>query len=269
MPIGSANTRRQWLHAAAFILMEVAALLMIGYNSEIQRSWMGRMFHSVTAYVWGGVENVQRYFHLKEENALLAEQNLYLQGLTGILDRDDSLMQNTIVRGGDSWTYQAAQIIKHQFQGNHSYYLLDKGSEDGVYADCGVITPRGVVGVVDAVSPHYSYVRSFFSVGMTVSVREDSTGITAPMLWDGKGRNGARIHSIPHHIQIPPGREIRTSPYSAIFPPDIPVGLTGDTRISTDGTQEIDLTLYEDPSRLRYVMIVSRTRRDEIEQLEQ
>lgn len=273
MVAGSTNTRRRhWIHAAAFILMEVAALAMIGYDSEIQRSWMGRLSQTVTAYLWGGVENVCRYFHLREENALLAEQNLYLMqalGLDGRHPQDTSSLPADIIRtGGDSWNCLPAQIVKHQFKGDHSYYLLDKGAKDGVQADCGVVTPRGVVGVVEAVSSHYSYVRSFFSVGMTVSVREDSTGVTAPMVWDGKGRSGARIHSIPHHIRIPAGREIRTSSYSALFPPDIPVGLTGQTRISPDGTQDIELTLYEDPTRLRYVVIVSRTWRDEIRQLE-
>ncbi len=274
MTAGSTNTRRRhWIHAAAFILMEVAALAMVGYDSEIQRSWMGRLSHTVTAFVWGGVENVRRYFHLREENALLAEQNQYLMrvlSLEGRRTQDTlSLPAGRQRKGGDNWTGLPAQIVKHQFKGDHSYYLLDKGAEDGVQADCGVVTPRGVVGVVEAVSPHYSYVRSFFSVGMTVSVREDSTGVTGPMVWDGKGRSGARIRSIPHHILIPPGREIRTSSYSALFPPDIPVGVTGQTRISPDGTQDIELNLYEDPARLRYVVIVSRTWRDEIRQLEQ
>ena len=150
-----------------------------------------------------------------------------------------------------------------------SYYLLDKGSVDGISVNCGVITPRGVVGIVDAVTPHYSYVRSFFSVGMTLSVREDSTGVTGPLVWDGKGRNGACLRSIPHHIVIPPGREIRTSPYSGLFPPDIPLGVTGESRFSKDGTQTIEVALYEEPTRLRHVMVVRQTWRDEIEKLEQ
>ena len=261
MPAGNTNTRRHWFDAAAFILMEVAALALVGTSSDIQRSWMGGMVHTATAFVWGGVENVGRYFHLKAENDLLAEQNLFL-------------MQHNIGReksqpvSGEKWVFLPAEIVKHQFKGDHSYYLLDKGSDDGVRADCGVITPRGIVGVVEAVTPHYSYVRSFFSVGMTVSVREDSTGVTGPMVWDGKGRSGARIRSIPHHIVIPPGREIRTSPYSGLFPADIPLGVAGESRLSKDGTQTIEVALYEDPTRLRYVMIADRAWREEVEQLE-
>lgn len=260
MSAGSTNTRRHWIDAAAFIVMEVAALALIGASSEIQRSWMGGMVHSVTGFVGGGIENVGRYFHLKAENELLAQQNLALMQM--MAGDAPSRADHT-----EAWTYIPAQIAQHQFKGNHSYYLLDKGSNDGVTVNCGVITPRGVVGIVDAVSPHYSYVRSFFSVGMTVSVREDSTGVTGPMVWDGKGRSGASLRTIPHHIVIPPGREIRTSPYSDLFPPDIPLGVTGKSRFSKDGTQTIAVDLYEEPTRLRYVMIVCQTWRDEIKQL--
>ena len=191
----------------------------------------------------------------------MISKNLYLmQSMAGE-------SESRVVRA-EAWTFLPAQIAKHQFKGSHSYYLLDKGSDDGVRVNCGVVTPRGVVGVVDAVTPHYSYVRSFFSVGMTISAREDSTGVTGPMVWDGKGRNGACIRSIPHHIVIPPGREIRTSPYSGLFPPDIPLGVTGESHFSKDGTQTIEVSLYEDPTRLRHVMVAERNWRDEIEQLE-
>lgn len=260
MSAGSTNTRQHWINAAAFIVMEVAALAMVGASSEIQRSWMGGMAHSVTAFFGGGLESVGRYFHLRAENELLAQQNLFL--LQKVAGESESQVART-----EAWTFLPAEIAKHQFKGNHSYYLLDKGSEDGVSVNFGVITPRGVVGIVDAVTPHYSYVRSFFSVGMTISAREDSTGVTAPMSWDGKGRNGAYLRSIPHHIVIPPGREIRTSPYSGLFPPDIPLGVTGESHFSKDGMQTIAVSLYEDPTRLRHVMIVRQTWREEIEKL--
>lgn len=262
MSAGSTNTRRHWIDAAAFILMEVAALAMVGVSSEVQRTWMGGMAHSVTAFIGGGLENVGRYFHLRAENELLAQQNLALMQMMA------GEAEFPVLRA-EAWTYLPAQIAKHQFKGSHSYYLLDKGSVDGISVNCGVITPRGVVGIVDAVTPHYSYVRSFFSVGMTLSVREDSTGVTGPLVWDGKGRNGACLRSIPHHIVIPPGREIRTSPYSGLFPPDIPLGVTGESRFSKDGTQTIEVALYEEPTRLRHVMVVRQTWRDEIEKLEQ
>lgn len=261
MPTASTNTRRHWFDAAAFILLEVAALALVGASSDIQRSWMGGMVHEMTVFVWGGVENIGRYFHLKTENDLLAEQNLFLMQRPLGHEAAQTL-------SSEEWTFLSAEIVKHQFKGDHSYYLLDRGSDDGVRANSGVLTPRGVVGVVEAVTPHYSYVRSFFSVGMTVSVREDSTGVTGPMVWDGKGRSGARIRSIPHHIVIPPGREIRTSSYSGLFPPDIPLGVTGESHFSKDGTQTIEVALYEDPTRLRYVMIADRAWREEVEQLE-
>ena len=244
--------------------MEVAALAMVFHNGQIQRSWIGQGINGVNAVFWGAVENVERYFHLKEENAvlaaeILAQQRLLEQRLPVVVP-DDTL---------GHWIYRTAQIVKHQFKGTHSYFLLDKGEADGVENGSGVITPRGVIGVVDAVSAHYSYVRSFFSAGMAVSVREDSTGVTGSLVWTGNNRTSAILHDIPHHITIPEGCVLKTSSFSGIYPPDIPVGVTGGSRVVTDGTREIAVELYENPTRLRYVIIVSHAWQEEIEQLEQ
>ena len=264
MPARNHHTRRYVLNAAAFILMEVAALALVFHNGQIQRSWIGQGINSVNAVFWGSVENAERYFHLREENAVLAAEILVQQQMLG--QRQPQVVPDDTL---GCWIYRTAQIVKHQFKGTHSYFLLDKGEDDGVENGCGVITPRGVIGVVDAVSAHYSYVRSFFSAGMTVSVREDSTGVTGPLVWAGNNRNSAILHNIPHHITIPAGRVLKTSSFSGIYPPDIPVGVTGESRVSTDGTREIAVNLYENPSQLRYVIIVSNAWREEIEALEQ
>ena len=43
----------------------------------------------------------------------------------------------------------------------HNYFILDKGSADGVTSGSGVITPNGAIGIIDAVSENYSYAISF------------------------------------------------------------------------------------------------------------
>ena len=265
MPREKNNKGNSLITAAAFILMEVAALVIISHNAELQRNWFSRGIQSFNAAVWGSVEQAGGYFSLRQENEQLARENLFLARQVEALGARLQASADSSATG--VWAYLPARIVKHQYRGQRNFYLLDKGKEDGVQEGSGVLTARGVVGIVDAVSEHYSYVRSFYNTGMTVSARVDSAGVVAPLVWDGSSRGGALLKEIPHHIDIPEGTVIRTSSWSGIFPPDIPLGLSGSWRVASDGTKTFSVALFEEPSSLRYVRIVRNIYRDEMEEL--
>ena len=69
-------------------------------------------------------------------------------------------------------------------------------------------------------------------------------------------------------MSFSPGDTVYTSGYSSIFPADIPLGTTGDARIVNGATYEIDVTLFEDYSSLRYITIVRNLNEEEIKSLE-
>jgi len=69
-------------------------------------------------------------------------------------------------------------------------------------------------------------------------------------------------------MEIAVGDTVYTSGFSSIFPPDIPLGVTGESRIVNGSTSEIKVRLFEDFSSLRYVTIVENLGREEIRQLE-
>lgn len=89
------------------------------------------------------------------------------------------------------------------------------------------------------------------------------------MTWDGFSSNGAILKEIPHHVEFQPGDTVYTSGYSSIFPPDIPLGTTGDSRIVNGATYEIEISLFEDFGALRYVTVVENMGREEIKSLEE
>ena len=53
-----------------------------------------------------------------------------------------------------------------------------------------------------------------------------------------------------------------------MFPADIPLGTTGASKIVNGATYEIEISLFEDMSSLRYAIIVDNLDNDEIETLE-
>jgi rod shape-determining protein MreC len=88
------------------------------------------------------------------------------------------------------------------------------------------------------------------------------------MSWDGRSSNKALLKEVPHHISHAPGDTVYTSGYSSIFPPDIPLGTTGEAKIVNGATYDIEISLFEDFGALRYVTIVENLGKDEIKRLE-
>ena len=69
-------------------------------------------------------------------------------------------------------------------------------------------------------------------------------------------------------MEFEPGDTVFTSGFSSIFPPDIPLGTTGESKIVNGATYEIQIELLEDFGALRYVTIVENLGKGEMQQLE-
>ncbi len=258
--------------AAISILMEIAALGMLKYNGVIQNNWLSKGIHGLMAGVCGQTESIKGYFSLRKENERLVRENYELaqqvRRYRYAMNTDFSA-DTTVSSEIGCYRYIPANILKMYSNSQHNYLIINKGSEDGVIIHSGIITPNGVVGVVDAVSRHYSYAIAFTNSNMVVSARLGTDGAVGTLRWDGLGSKGAILSEIPHHIAFEKGDTIYTSGYSAVFPADIPLGITGEKRLVNGSSYEIKVELFEDFSRIRHVAVVSNTDEKEIEELEQ
>lgn len=259
------------LCAAVFILLETAAIVMLNHNNSMQRLWTMRLSHGFMAKTWGFTQKVRGYFSLAGQNEELALENHRLREM--IREYEDAAKATDIslqsVTRDDGFVYTPAQIIKSGTNSQHNYLILDKGSEDGIVQNSGIISSKGVIGIVDAVSRHYSYAISFLNTEVNISSRLGGTGAVGPLAWDGKNTDGAILKEIPLQYRYSPGDTVYTSGYSVIFPPDIPLGTAGDASIINGATNEISVNLFQDYTALKFVTIVRNTRAAEIEALEQ
>ena len=259
------------LCAAVFILLETAAIVMLNHNNSMQRLWTMRLSHGFMAKTWGFTQKVRGYFSLAGQNEELALENHRLREM--LREYEDAAKATDIslqsVTRDDGFVYTPAQIIKSGTNSQHNYLILDKGSEDGIVQNSGIISSKGVIGIVDAVSRHYSYAISFLNTEVNISSRLGGTGAVGPLAWDGKNTDGAIMKEIPLQYRYSPGDTVYTSGYSVIFPPDIPLGTAGDASIINGATNEITVNLFQDYTALKFVTIVRNTRAAEIEALEQ
>ena len=260
------------INAAIFILLEIAALNMLRHNSELQNLWLSRMSHTFMAKVWGGSDNLRHYFSLNKENERLAQENAVLnQQLKEYRDREDQAYGDSLAaefKAYGDFVFTPATIVKISRNKQHNYFIINKGSEDGVRPQSGIITNRGVVGIIDAVDKHYSYGLSFMNSDISVSSRIGKEGAVGPLSWDGVSVDKAVLKEIPLQFKYNPGDTVWTSGYSAIFPPDIPLGVTGGSRVVNGAVNEIEVHLFENFTALRFVTVAENIGRDEIINLE-
>lgn len=258
------NVVERVFNAAIFILMEVAALNMLSHNAEAQKLWIARGAHSFMAACWGTTQQVRQYFSLRQENRALADENFRLRTELLRLGGDASQSGNAParVRG---FEYLPAEVVKMSRNRQHNYLIISKGYEDGVKEKSGIITGEGVIGIIDEVSAHHAFAFSFQNADISISARIGSEGAVGPLVWDGISGDGALLKEIPLQYRYAPGDTVYTSGYSSIFPPDIPLGIAGTSRIINGATNEIRVTLLENFKALRYVTVVHNTQLEELE----
>ena len=254
-------------NAAIFILLEIAALNMLRNSSQLQKAWISRGAHAAMQTIWGGAQSVRDYFSLGKANDRLALENhelrLKLAQFTDSLD-----LHGTETGYAGNFRYIHAEIAKISNNTQHNYMIINKGSDHGVTEGSGVVTGRGAVGIIDAVSRNYCYARSFKNHEMNISARLGKEGAVGPLSWNGKTSNGAILKEIPHHVGFEEGDTVYTSGFSSIFPADIPLGTAGSAQIVNGATFEIEVELFEDFEALRYVTIVENLGKDEMKELE-
>ena len=263
------NIRRHILTAFIFIALEAGAIAMMSHSDEIHRQWAMRGVIASRAAIFGTIEGIGDYFGLRKLNDSLARANSELNELLSYyreaLRRAEWNVDSASFPG---FRLIPAEIVKGSVNKQRNFLILDKGSDDGISPNMGVITDKAVVGVVDAVTAHYSYVISFMSPDINISARLAHSGITGTLRWDGKGSRHAILGQIPLHTEIPEGDTVYTSGFSSLFPPDIPLGTTGEYVVENGATYEVRIRLFEDFSSVRYVTVVSNTDREEITELE-
>lgn len=226
---------------------------------------------SVQSFFWKQGESVRYFLNYKKENRLLEAENRLLKERISILKKylEEVSAEEAIAHasGTGDYTFIPATIIKNSINKQHNYIILNVGSNNGVEEGMGVITSWGIVGIVDAVSPRFSYVSSFLNTSQSVSAKIVSNDVFGPMVWTGVG-NRAVVREIPIHTEVYIGDTISTSGYSAIFPPDIPLGIVTSVDEVNGVALELGVEMFQNFRALRLVDVVINNYGKEINMIE-
>ncbi len=175
---------------------------------------------------------MQNYFHLKENNKLLLEENNRLKNLLGInfetADTSkatfvDSLVRDTLGRQR-KFLWYPAKVVNNTISQQQNYLTLHRGANQGVRKDMAVVGPQGVVGTVIDVSENYSRVMSLLHRNSRVSAMLKRGNVPGSIEWDGSDPEYLTLRNIAKSTKVAQGDSVVTSTYSANFPPFLMVG---------------------------------------------
>ncbi|MDR0547308.1 MAG: rod shape-determining protein MreC [Dysgonamonadaceae bacterium] len=265
------------VHWLLFIALLSVAIVLISNNHQFQRSKYLAAAHEVTGNIYNVTHTFRSYLNLKSQNRELAEKITELQtelyNYQRVIDlQDDSLQTMRIKLTSDSaLVYRSfpARVVNNSVSKTENYITLNKGSLDAVRADMGVMTAKGVVGVVMNTSPHFSTVISILNPKFQLSGKIKGSNYAGPLVWDGKDSRYTYLTKIPRHAEYQTGDTIVTSGYSSVFPAGLPVGtIVGTQKETDDSYRSIRVHLFADMADLGEAMIVVNGFQHEQKELE-
>ena len=252
-----------------FLFLEAVSIWFVYRTGIIQEYKIAKGIREINSFFWEKGSRIENYFSLEKENLRLADAN---SKLLDIADKYYSLLEERAI---DSLKYTAvadfdyipASIIKNSTNNQHNYFVLNRGIDDGITEDMGVVTDRGIGGIVISVSKNYSLVLSFMNENQSFSALIKRNNTFGPISWSGESPKRAIMREIPLHATIIQGDTIVTSGYSAILPPGIPIGKVLFSSVVNGVNQSAVIELFEDYRALRHVYIVRNRNGKEIEEL--
>jgi len=222
----------------------------------------------LTGGVYNTINNITEYFHLKSQNEILAKEN---NRLKTIIYNSKTRTDSTYI---DSLTFNAlykftsAHVIKNSYALPNNILLIDRGKKDSIKQDFGVITDKGILGIIDETSRHYATVLSVLNTTSKISAKLKNSNHLGSLTWNTKSPEFVQLIDIPKNAVLKNGDSIETSGMSSIFPKGIPIGTIHDFKLdNTENYFLINIKLFNDMTNIEHVYIIENVHLSEIKNL--
>ncbi len=253
-------------HWLLFIVLEAVSVVMLfSYNSYQASSWISSA-NAVTGKIYEWQSYVAHFFALTHQNEILTHRNIYLEHQNDLLKeklrdlKEDTTVVLQQLRENQLESYHliAAKVVANSALNSDHLITINKGSNDGLQADMGVVCGNGIVGIVYLVSKHYAVVLSALNKRTRISCSIRNTNFFGYLSWNGNDPMRAYIEDIPRHAKFKKGDWIETSGYSSIFPHGVSVGKIEKIFNSHDGlSYRLQVHLSTDFANLRDVYVIN------------
>ncbi len=253
-----------------YVALQTGALLLLVNSSYFQQNVLMTHVRSLQYKAWERRANWQAFLNLRSTNRDLQLENTRLRAdLTRLQQQQGNWESQNYrpVAADDSFAYIPAQVVHNSINRLQNFLVINKGSEDGVAEDMGVICGNGIAGIVSHVSAHHALVISLLNTTQNFTAMLQRSEAFGTLHWDGQSYRRAILSEIPQHIPVAVGDTVISSYYSALFPPQIPIGTVRKSSVKRGVFLELDVDLFADFKTLRFVDVVVNPAQREIKEL--
>ncbi|MFK8283854.1 rod shape-determining protein MreC [Capnocytophaga canis] len=214
----------------------------------------------------------RQYFDLRTQNEMLSEENRELRRqLLAMQQYGSRYVFMDSLQFFDSLKYEVrkANVIRNSFLHSKNYMTIDRGAKDGITQDMGVISSKGIVGIIENTGNRFSTVQSVLNTKSALNAMVKNSGHFGSLKWNGDRINVVQLVDIPNIAPIQEGDTVITGGMSNIFPKGIPVGkIAAINRSQMDNSYVIDVELFTDMAKIDFVYIIENKDKQEIHNLE-
>jgi len=241
-------------------------MLLFRYNSYQNSVWFSSA-NAVTGKVYNWSSQLESYFSLTAVNENLTQRNLTLEKEVAALtekladvSKDSTKLVNDLTKSYPDLHMISAKVISNSLNRPDNLITINKGSNQGIKKDMGVVCGTGVVGIVYLVSANYSVVIPLLNAKSNISCKILNRQYFGYLHWTGGASDQAFLDDIPRHARFKLNEKIVTSGYSSVFPSGILVGKIKHVYNSVDGlSYRLSVTLSTDFGTLRDIAVIDNT----------
>lgn len=254
-----------------FVLLQIVALSAYIQYSEFARLQVFSSASKINGGLFTVRNSITQHFNLENTNRKLEWENARLReklkGSNYKIDRE--LIQIEDTNYHQQYLYVAATVINNTFDKRNNYMTIDIGSNHGIKKGWGVISSKGVVGIVHLVGEKFSVVKTILSKNINVDVSMRDGGAFGLLKWDGINPKICQIAGISNDISIKKFTKVITRGGSGIYPKGIPVGvITKRKSIEGKPLWDLQVRIAEDFRTIQHVYVIKNVLLDELRELE-
>ncbi len=247
-----------------FLFLEIISLSLVVSNQEYQKSVFLSSSNNMVSSMYEMSNTVVEFFKLRtandnlsEENTALKNQIIELQNKLSALEPEEKDSTDYHVPPDMENKLISAKVINNSTNKLQNYITLNKGYDDGLRPDMGVISDEGVVGIVKTVSHKFAVVIPVLNDKIKINCKFKKNNYSGPLQWDGLDYRYAGLNDIARHVELALGDTLITSGFTSNFPEGIPVGIIEDFKIrESDSYYTIKVKLAVNFRTLSHVKVI-------------